>query len=206
MLKISQAIIVEGKYDKIKLSSIIDALIIEINGFQIYKDKEKSELIKIIAEQCGIIIMTDSDSAGMMIRNKISEIAKNGKIYHAYIPEIIGKEKRKTKPSSEGLLGVEGVKKEIILTALNNCGINLTDSSVEKNNFTTAQLYSLGLSGKSDSKTLRKALLQKLNLPQNISKNNLLKILPYTLNFAQLKDMCDSIKEEIKWQEIPNKK
>lgn len=193
MLKLKQAVIVEGKYDKIKLSSIIDALIIEVNGFQIFKNKETAELIKMLSTTCGIIIMTDSDSAGMLIRNKIMQIAKNGIVYQAYIPEILGKEKRKIRPSSEGLLGVEGVDKECILTALNRCGINSNESDKPSYKFTTVDLYNFGLTGKENSKALRFRVLERLNLPKTISKNNLLKVLGYIVTYEELKSICNEL-------------
>ena len=129
MIKIEQAIIVEGKYDKIKLSSIVNAVIIVTNGFGIFKDEEKLELIRYYARKTGIIILTDSDSAGFQIRNHIKGAVKNGKIYNVYIPDIMGKEKRKVKPSAEGKLGVEGVEKKIILKAFENAGITASESS-----------------------------------------------------------------------------
>ncbi len=190
MLKLKQAVIVEGKYDKIKLSSIIDALIIEVNGFQIFKNKETVELIKTLASTCGIIIMTDSDSAGMLIRNRITQIAKHGIIYQAYVPQILGKERRKSNPSSEGILGVEGVNKEHILLALSRCGIDAEDSTKAKDTITTLDLYNLGLTGKQNSKELRCKVLTKLNLPKNISKNNLLKILHHITTLEELKEIC----------------
>lgn len=195
MIKLSQAIIVEGKYDKIKLSSLIDTLIIEVNGFQIYKDKEKAALIKHLADTCGIIIMTDSDYAGIQLRNKIKEIAGNGTVFNAYIPEILGKERRKNQPSRSGFLGVEGVDKEIILSALENCGLerpkqpcSVTSKLSEKD------LYNLGLTGKPDSKRLRCDLLRYLNLPTALSKNNLLKILQMQYNLEQIENILNQLR------------
>lgn len=194
MLKISQAIIVEGKYDKIKLSGIVDTLIIEVNGFQIYKDKEKSELIKRLAETCGIIIMTDSDYAGIQLRNKIKELAAGGTVYNAYIPEILGKEKRKAQPSKNGLLGVEGVDKETLLAALEKCGINCTNPIFSHNEISDSTLYNLGLTGKSNSKELRKTLLKHLKLPTALSKNNLLKILQMQFTAEQLENIVSNLR------------
>lgn len=193
MLKIKQAVIVEGKYDKIKLSSIIDALIIEVNGFQVFKNKETIELIKFLADTCGIIIMTDSDSAGMLIRNRISQIAIKGEVYQAYIPEVLGKEKRKSKCSAEGLLGVEGLDKSHIISALKRCGLSPRDTDKATYQFTTLDLYNLGLTGKEHSKEFRNKVLEHLNLPKNISKNNLLKILGYIVTPEQLNEICNEI-------------
>lgn len=197
MLKINQAIIVEGKYDKIKLSSIIDALIIDVGGFHIFKDKEMTQLISTLANTRGIVIMTDSDNAGKLIRNKINSIASSGKVYNAYIPQILGKEKRKTEPSKEGYLGVEGVCKEIIIQSLNRCGIDNREVDANAPKITNFDLYELGYTGKSYSKKLREKLLKRLNLPNNLSKNNLLNIISYELSVNDLKDITNSIMEEL---------
>lgn len=196
MIKLSQAIIVEGKYDKIKLSSFIDTLIIEVNGFGIFKDKEKAELIKHLAETCGIIIMTDSDSAGLMLRNKIEEIAVNGTVYNAYIPEILGKEKRKTQPSKAGILGVEGVSREVILAALEKCGINGKVAVSHGDIISDTTLYNLGITGGHDSKSLRTKLLKRLNLPSGLSKNNLLHILQMQISKNELENIVNQLRRE----------
>ena len=193
MLKLKQAVIVEGRYDKIKLSSIIDALIVEVNGFQIFKDKEKAELIKILSQTCGIIIMTDSDSAGMMIRNRLSQIALGGKVYHAYVPQILGIERRKSKPSAEGLLGVEGIEKQYIIDALLKCGLSADESKTNISKITNLDLYNLGLTGGKNSAMRRSLLLRMLDLPENISKNNMLKILEHLINLDQLKELCNKL-------------
>lgn len=176
MIKIEQAIIVEGKYDKIKLSSFVDALIITVNGFSIFKDKEKAEFIKSLAKTRGIIILTDSDNAGKMIRKKINSLILEGNVFNAYVPEFFGKEKRKATPSKQGLLGVEGVKKECIIKALNDCGIKFYDKCDKENQITNYDLYRLGIAGKSNSSEFRKKLLKTLGLPTNLSKNDFLEI------------------------------
>ncbi len=178
MIKLSQAVVVEGKYDKITLSSIIDAVIIVTNGFGIFKDKEKLELIKFYARTTGILIMTDSDRAGFIIRNHIKGTVKNGKIKNVYIPDIMGKEKRKTKPSAEGKLGVEGMNKEIILKALEKAGVT-ADETVKNSDslITKTDLFELGLSGGKDSSTLRRKLLTYLKLPSLLSANSMLEVL-----------------------------
>ncbi len=198
LLKIKQAIIVEGKYDKIKLSSIVDALIIDVDGFHIFKDKKKCELIKNLAKSCGIIILTDSDHAGNLIRNHINNFVKNGKIYNAYIPEILGKEKRKDKPSSQGLLGVEGVEKDVILSALNKLRFDDFSDSSSEDLITTMDLYRLGISGGENSSLIRAKLLKFLDLPTNLSKNNMIKILSKYTSLEQLTELVAQIKEEIK--------
>ena len=123
MIKIEQAVIVEGRYDKIKLSSLIDALIIETDGFSIFKDKEKQKLIKRLANEKGILILTDSDSAGFKIRSFLGGSVPEDKVFHAYIPDIFGKEKRKSEYSKEGKLGVEGVPSNVIYEALERAGV-----------------------------------------------------------------------------------
>lgn len=190
MIRLSQAIIVEGKYDKIKLSSIFDALIIELNGFGIFKDREKRELIRLLAETRGIIILTDSDSAGVLIRNHIQNIVKNGKVYNAYIPPKKGKEKRKNAPSAEGLLGVEGVEVADIITAVEKCSIKeICDPIPDEQRITNTVLYNLGYTGTADSKQKRELLLKYLKLPRNLSKNNLLRFLEYQYTRSQLEEI-----------------
>ncbi len=194
MIKLKQAVVVEGKYDKITLSSIIDAVIIITNGFGIFKDKEKIELIKFYAKTTGIIIMTDSDRAGFVIRNHIKGTVKNGKIQNVYIPDIIGKEKRKIKPSAEGKLGVEGMNKEIIIKALQKAGI--TADEEEKNQeklITKTDLFMLGLSGGQDSSIRRRQLLEKLGLPSLLSANSMLEVLNTMMDINRLHEVLEEI-------------
>lgn len=194
MIKIEQAIIVEGKYDKIKLSSIVNAVIIVTNGFGIFKDEEKLELIRYYARKTGIIILTDSDSAGFQIRNHIKGAVKNGKIYNVYIPDIMGKEKRKVKPSAEGKLGVEGIEKKIILKAFENAGITASESSDNSiPEITKTDLYMLGLSGGNNSSILRKKLLAYLKLPSLLSANSMLEVLNTMMSYDELKEIMDKI-------------
>ena len=141
MIKIKEAIIVEGKYDKNTLSQIVDAPIIETSGFGIFKDKEKKELFKRLAEKRGVIILTDSDGAGFVIRNHLKGILKSGTVKQAYIPEIPGREKRKQKISKEGLLGVEGMTPEIIISALKRAGATIDGcESTDKSKITKADI------------------------------------------------------------------
>ena len=175
-IKLTQAVIVEGKYDKIKLSEILDAFIIETNGFGIFKDKEKLDFIKRLAQERGIIILTDSDHAGFMIRNHISSGISKDKVIHVYIPDIYGKEKRKSEPSREGKLGVEGMSKEILLEALeraNVCAAEFDNPSP----ITNYDLFELGVSGVPNAKQNKKKLLASLNLPEFLSTNSLLSYL-----------------------------
>ncbi len=182
MIHIDKAIIVEGKYDKIKLSSIFDAPIIVTDGFGIYNNKELTDLIRLYADNGGIIILTDSDSAGFRIRNHIKGLVCNDKITNVYIPEIIGKEKRKNKPSMEGTLGVEGVDKDVIIEAFKKAGAFFdNEKSTEKNKsdcrITKLDLYNLGLTGMKDSKSKRQKLLKAMNLPGHISTSSMLELL-----------------------------
>ena len=171
MIKIKQAIIVEGKYDKIKLSSLVDAVIIPTNGFGLYKDRETADLIRALAKKTGIIILTDSDSAGFMIRSRIRSIAKDGEIINVYIPDIFGKERRKTVPSKEGKLGVEGIDKDILIKAFTDAGVIASESQAERKEpwLTKAEYMALGLSGGENSSYLRRELAKKLNLPERIT-------------------------------------
>lgn len=171
-IKLKQALIVEGKYDKIKLSSIIDAPIITTNGFSIFTDTSMQKYIRKIAAERGIIILTDSDAAGQMIRGKISSFVPQNQIVNAYIPQICGKEKRKRTASKQGLLGVEGVDVNTIRACLNRAGI--TEQSGTAAQMTKADLYELGLSGRNNSASLRKKVLQALDFPDNLSSAALL--------------------------------
>ncbi len=193
MIKIDKVIIVEGKYDKIKLSSIIDAVIIETDGFGIFNDKEKQRLIRRLAEAKGILILTDSDSAGFKIRSFIRGIVPTEQISHAYIPDIFGKEKRKTEPSKEGKLGVEGVSTQIIVEALEKAGVLCqTTEEAQSRKITKLDLYEDGLTGKENSELLRKKLLKHLGLPERLTTNALLQVLNTFLTF-------DDYKKAIEW-------
>lgn len=168
---VKQTIIVEGKYDKIKLQNFISSPIIETNGFRVFKDKEKQHLIREIANKRGILILTDSDSAGFVIRNFIKGIVGSAKIYNAYIPEILGKEKRKEEYSKEGLLGVEGISKDILIEAIKNSGATIDNikTDTKTTDITYADFYDLGLVGQNDSKIKREEILKKMNLPKYLS-------------------------------------
>ena len=195
MIKISEAVIVEGKYDKIKLSSIIDAAIIVTNGFGIFKDPEKLSLIRYYAQKTGIIILTDSDAAGRKIRGYIKGAVSEGRITNAYIPDILGKEKRKTKPSAEGKLGVEGIDSRILLSAFEKSGISASDSA-ERSDITKLTLYELGLSGGKNSRELREKLQERLGLPHQLSAAALVEVLCTMMNSAELAEITEKVKEE----------
>ena len=195
MIKIDRAVIVEGRYDKIKLASILDAVIIETEGFGIFNNKEKQRLIRRLADTKGILILTDSDSAGFKIRSFIKGIVPAEKIKHAYIPDIFGKEKRKTEPSKEGKLGVEGIKKELILEVLEKAGIFCEETEIEeKREITKLDLYEDGLSGRENSDELRKKLLSHLDLPERLTSNALVQILNTFLTYEEYKKAIEEIK------------
>ena len=191
MIKIDEAIIVEGKYDKIRLESVVDALIITTDGFSIFNNREKQALIRKLAERRGILILTDSDSAGFMIRNFLCGCVPKEKIKHAYIPEIIGKEKRKSAPSKEGTLGVEGMKCEVIENALRNAGISYETEDSGKEKITRAMLYEDGLMGKDGSAALREALLKELALPQRLSTTAMLNMLNSLITADEYRNIID---------------
>lgn len=176
MIHIEQAIIVEGKYDKIKLSSVIDGVIIVTDGFGIFKDKEKMSLIRAYALKTGIIILTDSDSAGFKIRNYLKG-SVDGKIINVYIPDVFGKERRKEKASKEGKLGVEGIDPEIILDAFKKAGVVFSQRDDDASRITRLDLYNDGFSGGKDSSLKRKKLLKHLGLPELLSVSGMLDIL-----------------------------
>jgi len=196
MIKINEAVIVEGKYDKIKLSSVIDAVIIVTDGFRIFKDKEKLELIRYYAENTGIIILTDSDSAGRKIRGYIKGAVKNGRVINVYIPDIFGKEKRKEKPSAEGKLGVEGVDKDILVSAFQKAGIN-SDETSRKSYISKSVLYELGLSGSKNSSIMREKLQKKLGLPSLMSASALAEILSVMTDRKGLEKILEEISDDI---------
>lgn len=179
MERIKEVIVVEGRYDKNTLSQVVDAVIIETGGFQIFKDGQKRSLLKRLAETRGIIIMTDSDAAGFLIRNHLKGCIAPELIKQAYIPDIYGKERRKAAPSREGKLGVEGMNPQIILEALRRAGATFEGSGSRENRagITKADLYKKGLSGGENSAALRRALLRKLELPERLSTQGMLDVL-----------------------------
>ena len=190
-IKIKEAIIVEGKYDKIKLSSIFDTLIIETTGFSIYKDKEKQKLIRRCAKETGIIVFTDSDRAGFLIRGFINGNVPKENIKHAYIPQIRGKETRKTEPSKDGFLGVEGVDKEVIIKAITNAAPVIAEKPGRL--VTKADFYADGLSGGEESTKKRDKLKKQLDLPKKMSASALLGTVNQLMSYEQYKDMVKKL-------------
>ena len=169
MIHMNEALIVEGRYDKSKLSALTDAIIVTTNGFGIYKDAEKRDFIRKLAKERGIVILTDSDNAGRQIRAYITSFVPSNQIRHAYIPDIYGKEKRKAAPSKEGKLGVEGISSEILLEILKEAGASVEGSTTDFQPLTPADLMPLGLTGGVNSATLRQGVLKALDLPENLT-------------------------------------
>jgi Small primase-like proteins (Toprim domain) len=196
MISVKEAIIVEGRYDRVKLKEIVDTPIIETGGFRIFKDKEKQNLIRKIAETRGILILTDSDSGGFVIRNFLKGIVPEKSLKHAYVPQLKGKEKRKPASSKEGLLGVEGLSAEIILNAIKSGGATVLneDSPESKSEIEKIHLYELGLTGRENSAVLREKLLKKLGLPTYLSTNAMLSALNCLYSLNELKTIVNEIK------------
>ena len=186
MLKIKEAIVVEGRYDKNTLSQLVDAPILETSGFGIMKDKQQLKLLRRVAQTRGLIVFTDSDGAGFVIRNFLKGAIDPKHLRHAYIPDIPGKEKRKSAPGKEGKLGVEGMTPQVILDALRKAGATVLgdETKCTAGNITKQDMMELGLSGGQDSSLLRKKLLKALDLPEHMSANALLQAvnLLYTLD------------------------
>lgn len=194
MIKINEAVIVEGKYDKIKLSGILDTVIIETDGFAIFKDKEKQQLIRFLSEKRGIIIMTDSDSAGFKIRSFINGITKSENIKNVYIPDVYGKEKRKTEMSKEGKLGVEGISTELIMSALQKAGVFFSENEKQEGReITRTDFFEDGISGRDNSSEIRKNLAKSLGLPERISSSALLKIINSYMTYDEYKNALNNL-------------
>lgn len=192
MVKIKEAILVEGRYDKNTLSQIVDAPILETNGFGIFKDKKQMALLRQVAEKRGLIVFTDADGAGFVIRNHVKSAIPGKFLKHAYTPDIFGKERRKDKAGKEGKLGVEGMKPEIILEALRRAGATIEGEDILASNAITKQdMMELGLSGGADASAKRLALLKKLNLPEHMSANALLQALNLLYDLDELKQILN---------------
>ena len=176
MIRVKEAILVEGRYDKNVLSQVVDAAIFEANGFGIMKDREKIEFLRNVARKRGLIILTDSDGAGFVIRNRLKSLLPPEQLLQAYIPQIPGKEKRKTKGGKEGLLGVEGMTPEIILDALRKSGAHFLgeDEPCPRGNITRQDLYQLGLMGGEGSQEKRNRVKQALGLPSHLGTSGFL--------------------------------
>lgn len=195
MLKIKEAIVVEGNYDKIKLSGIVDTIIVVTDGFMIFKNKSLLKMIGTLADKRGVIIFTDSDRAGFQIRNYIKNSLSGKNIKHAYIPDVKGREKRKDKPSKEGFLGVEGIDDDIIINALKNAACIEDEASFGKK-ITKADLFSDGFCGEADSHIRRSAFLKKLGLPVRMSANMMIDVLNSVYGYDGYRNLADDFKNK----------
>ena len=196
MIRIKEAIIVEGRYDVNKLKQLVDTIVIETGGFSIFNNKEKLQLIRQIAQQRGILILTDSDGAGFVIRNYLKGAIPKERVRHAYIPQIEGKERRKSKGSKEGTLGVEGVPDQVILDSLYRAGVTvITDPAPAHQPITKADFYAWGLSGGKGSAVRRQELLKALHLPSHMTANALLEFINAVADYEQVKELLQCIDE-----------
>ena len=194
MVKIREAIVVEGRYDKNTLSQIVDAPILETSGFGIFKDKKQMALLRQVAQKRGLIVFTDSDGAGFVIRNHIKSAIPGKFLKHAYIPDVMGKERRKSAPGKEGKLGVEGMSREIIVEALKRAGATIEgEEAPQSRQITKQDLMELGLSGGADASAKRLALLKKLNLPEHMSANAMLQALNLLYSLEELQNLVKGL-------------
>lgn len=195
MIKIQEAIVVEGRYDKNTLSQVVDAPILETSGFGIMNDDKQLKLLRRVAESRGLIVFTDSDGAGFVIRNFLKSAIPPQYLKHAYIPDIAGKEKRKTAPGKEGKLGVEGMTPQIIEQCLRRAGATVLGENqvVQVGTITKQDLVELGLSGGADSSYRRKMILQKLDMPEHMSANAMLQALNLLYTREQLEELVSSL-------------
>lgn len=197
---VREAIVVEGKHDAVRLRSVVDATIVETDGFRLFHNPQKMQLLRRLAAAQGLIVLTDSDSAGFLIRDRISGSISPALVKHAYAPEIVGKERRKSAPSKEGLLGVEGIDGARLLQALRQAGATIEEDDVSAaaraGFLTKARLFEDGLSGRPDSARLREALLCAMDLPSKLSANRLMEVVNALLTEAEYCRLLAYIKGE----------
>lgn len=198
MVKIKEAIVVEGRYDRNTISQIVDAPIFETNGFGIFKNKEQMALLRTVAQKRGLIVLTDSDGAGFVIRNHLKSAIPAAYLKHAYIPDIAGKEKRKAAPGKEGKLGVEGMRPEVILEALRACGATFDDETQDspRTAITKQDFVELGLSGGTDSSVKRLCVQKAMNLPEHMSANALLQALNLLMTADELRNLVTTLEKK----------
>lgn len=193
MKRIKEAIVVEGRYDKNTLSQVVDALILETSGFGIFKDPQKLALLRRVAKERGLVVLTDSDGAGFVIRSYLKGAVDPALVKQAYIPDRYGKEKRKSTPGKEGKLGVEGMEPEVLLEALRRAGCTFLEEgeapAAPRRQITKADLFAAGLSGGPGAAEKRQALLKKLDLPEHLSPNALLEVLNALYSYEELAEM-----------------
>jgi len=197
MVKIKEVSVVEGRYDKNTLSQIVDTPILETSGFGIMKDKQQLKLLRKVAQSRGLIVFTDSDGAGFVIRNYLKGAIDGKYLLHAYIPDIPGKERRKSAPGKEGKLGVEGMTPQVILDALRKAGATVLGEETARTagNITKQDMMELGLSGGAGSSMLRKQLLKKLDLPEHMSANALLQAVNLLYTLDELREIVPQLGE-----------
>ncbi len=191
-LRIREVLVVEGRYDRNALSQIVDALIFETGGFSVFHNQEKLKALRMLAEERGLIILTDSDDAGLVIRSRLKGLLPPEKIRQAFIPRIEGKERRKQKPSRQGLLGVEGMPPDVLLRALRNAGVT-EETADPGREVSAADFYALGLTGRDGSAELRRKLAECLDLPRNISQADLRKAAGILLRPEELEELVSRL-------------
>ena len=196
MIHTDRAIVVEGKYDKIKLSGMIDGVIVCTSGFRIYKDKEMQAMLRTLANKQGLAVLTDSDAAGFQIRGFIRNICGKENIVDVYIPDLYGKEKRKQHPSKEGKLGVEGIPEQLLQKAFEEAGVGVQQVQRAAQPITKMDLFELGLSGTADSAQRRKQLMRRLNLPEHLTTNALVTVLAALMTREELYSQCSALWEQ----------
>ncbi len=198
MIRIRQAVVVEGKYDQIRLSSLLDTVILTTDGFGVFKDKEKQKLLRRLAHERGIVILTDSDAAGFVIRSFLNGIVEPQSVTNVYIPDVFGKEKRKAAPSKEGKLGVEGMRTEQLLEAFRKAGVTADEApaTCERRTVTKTDLFADGLSGGQDSAQKRRLLLRELDFPERLSANAMLKLINTCMTYSEYKAAVQRIAEK----------
>ena len=198
-IRIREAVVVEGRYDKIKLEALIDAPVVQTNGFRIYKDRAKLALIRRLATTRGLLILTDSDGAGFQIRNYLNGVVPKGTVKHAYIPDLFGKERRKKKPSAEGKLGVEGMPLEVLAQALQKAGVTVENAPPQNKRLVTkADLYADGFTGGLDSADRRQKLLKYFDLPERLTTNAMLPLLNSFLSYEEYREAVTRLEQEEK--------
>ena len=198
MLKIKEAIVVEGRYDKNTLSQMVDTLILETAGFGIFKNREQMDLLRTVAQKRGLIVFTDPDGAGFVIRNRLKSSIPEKYLKHAYVPDVYGKEKRKAKAGKEGKLGVEGMSPAILEQSLRRCGATFLEEGettlLMDNQLTKADLCLAGLAGGADSALRRQALLKYMQLPEHMSANALLGVLNTCCSSDEVEQLLEWVK------------
>ena len=193
MIHTDRAIVVEGKYDKIKLGGLIDGVILCTGGFRIYKDKEMQQMLRALAKKQGLAVLTDSDAAGFQIRSFLRSICGKENIVDVYIPDLYGKEKRKQHPSREGKLGVEGIPEAVLLEALEKAGLGVREVQERADPITKLDLFELELSGGAQSAVRRAKLMKRLELPEHLSANALVTVLASLYSREELYRLCASL-------------